>query len=324
MTQLDSRPKIGLAIGSGSARGMAHLGVIERLGEIGVKADIICGSSIGALAGAIHLLGKTDTFTDWISELSTGDMLRYMDISFGASGGFAHGGKLFDYLRDTMGQINIEELSCPYAAVATDLKTGKEIWLREGSIWDAIRASIALPGIMTPVPYGRHWLVDGGLVNPVPVSVCRAMGADFTIAINLNGDLLGRHFDPVEVPLARPAAEDLELGKKIDSSLFDRLSSNIKGKAQPLLQQWLARGETHPGVFDVMASSINIMQDRITRSRLAGEPADIMLSPRLSHIGLLEFDRAAEAIEEGRKCVDRHLPILQDIMGLTKPVTPGS
>ena len=195
MSNSKQKPKIGLALGSGSARGMAHLGVIERLEEIGIKPDIVCGSSMGAVAGAVYLLGKTHDFAEWVSDLSTGEMLSYMSISFGASGGFAHGGRLMDYLRGSMGQVNIEDLDRAYAAVATDLKTGREIWLQEGDIWHAVRASMALPGIMTPVAAGRQFLVDGGLVNPVPVSVCRAMGADFTIAVNLNGDLLGRHFD---------------------------------------------------------------------------------------------------------------------------------
>jgi len=319
MTAARATPRIGLALGSGSARGMAHLGVIARLKELGIEPDIVCGSSIGALIGAVSLLGKSREFTEWITALSRGDILHYMDIRLATSGGFAHGGNLMQYLREAMGEARIEELDRHFAAVATDLRTGREIWLQTGSIWDAVRASMALPGIMTPVLAGGNWLVDGGLVNPVPVSVCRALGADIIIAVNLNGDLVGRHLPSIPrkpSPAAPiPTVEKAIAGQNDSERLLDRWTNNIREKAQPLLQQWLGSGPSAPGVFDVMASAINIMQDRITRSRLAGEPADFMLNPRLSHIGLLEFDRAPEAIREGRACVERHLELLQTCAG---------
>lgn len=315
MASASTAPKIGLALGSGSARGMAHLGVIARLQELGIEPDIVCGSSIGALIGAVGLLGKSAEFTAWITALSRGDILHYMDIRLATAGGFAHGGHLMQYLRESMGETLIEDLDRRFAAVATDLKTGREIWLQSGSIWDAVRASIAVPGIMTPVRVGNSWLVDGGLVNPVPVSVCRALGADVIIAVNLNGDLVGRHLQLTPGNRTAPATQPstAQTGPSMEGSegLLDRWTNNIREKAQPLLQQWMSSGPSAPGVFEVMASAINIMQDRITRSRLAGEPADFVLNPRLAHIGLLEFDRAQEAISEGRLCVERHLELLQ-------------
>jgi NTE family protein len=310
MTVPTATPKIGLALGSGSARGMAHLGVIDQLRELGIEPDIICGSSVGALIGAVSLLGKGDEFARWITALSAGDILHYMDIRLATTGGFAHGGKLMQYLRESLGETRIEELDKRFAAVATDLKSGREIWLQSGSIWDAVRASIALPGIMTPVLSDGIWLVDGGLVNPVPVSVCRAMGADIIIAVNLNGDLVGRHLQAGSRKRAASAPEQMPVDNP-QEGLLDRWTNNIREKAQPLLQQWLGSDQSTPGVFDVMASSINIMQDRITRSRLAGEPADYLLNPCLGHIGLLEFNRAPEAIREGRQCVERHFELVQ-------------
>ncbi|MEH6549475.1 MAG: patatin-like phospholipase RssA [Pseudomonadales bacterium] len=315
--------KIGLALGSGSARGMAHIGVIRAMEQLGVKPDIICGSSVGSLIGAAYTIGKMDELGSWISELSTGDILRYMDIRLAAGGGFAHGQKLMDHLRETMGEHQIESLPLQFAAVATDLHSGREIWLKEGSIWDAVRASIALPGILTPVAYRHHWLVDGGLVNPVPVSVCRAMGADIIIAVNLNGDLVGRHtvaqksvHENTVSPLQSPSesSEDTETPEQAEANFLSQLSNSIKDKTQPLLDQWRKPSDTLPGIFDVIAGSINIMQDRITRSRLAGEPADILISPRLAHIGLLEFERANDAIEEGGNAVRRQIDQLRELI----------
>ena len=165
------RKRVGIALGSGSARGIAHIGILQALREMDIEPDIICGSSIGALVGAVHLSGHLDEFADWVCGLSTTAVLRYMGIKLLAQGGVAEAGRLIQYLRETFGDLAIENLPKPYAAVATDLYRGREVWLQQGSVWDAVRASIAIPGLLTPVPYGERWLVDGGLVNPVPVSL---------------------------------------------------------------------------------------------------------------------------------------------------------
>lgn len=190
-----------------------------------------------------------------------------------------------DFLRSRFGDVMIEELPLPFGVVATDLKSGREAWLRSGPVWDAVRASIALPGFLTPVRAGDQWLVDGGLVNPVPVSLCRAMGAEKIIAVNLNGDIVGRHFSGDE---KKPASGT-------EARLLHKLTIRLKERVKT----------GTPGLFDVLAGAINIMQDRITVGRLADHPPDVMITPRLAHIGLLEFDRAAEAIEEGRQAVRR-------------------
>jgi NTE family protein len=312
VSQLTSQTqnRIGIALGSGSARGLAHIGVIRELHSLGIEPTIVCGTSIGALVGAVYVSGHLDTFDSWVRTLNTKDIIRYMDIKLLVGGGFAHGKQLIDLLKDRFGDLLIEDLPKPFAAVATELNTGREIWVREGSLWEAVRASISFPGILTPVKVQNRWLVDGGLVNPVPVSVCRAMGSEAIIAVNLNGDIVGRR-----------SIKDGEDGPKEEKTsteirLLDKLAASIKERATPVVSQFLKSSVDSPGLFEVIAGSIDIMQDRITRSRLAGEPADLVLAPRLGRIKLLEFDRAEEIIEEGRDCVRRMLPAIQDAISL--------
>ena len=299
---------IGIALGSGSARGWAHIGVLQALADAGIEPDIVCGASVGALVGAAYAYDQLDSFSDWAKELDIIDIVRYMDVRLVEGGGFIQGKRLMDFLEQHIGEIDIEKLPKAFATVATDLSSGREVWFRTGPLIDAVRASISLPGIFTPVETDGEWLVDGGLVNPVPVSLCRAMGARVVIAVNLNGDIVGRHL--------RKTVSKSDKDKKIstESRLLEKLYSSLKKHAPSLKNNTERSNEDRPGLFDVLASSINIMQDRITRSRMAGDPPDIILSPRLGHIGLLEFDRATEAINEGRACVERMLPALKDVL----------
>lgn len=282
-------PVIGLALGSGSARGWAHVGVIRALAEAGIRPDLVCGTSIGALVGAAYAAGEIERFERWLLRLKFADVIAFLDVSF--AGGLIQGERLMDFFRRNFVDRPVEELPLPFGAVATELATGNEIWLRHGSTIDAVRASIALPGLFTPVARDGHLLVDGGLVNPVPVSLARAMGADVVIAVDLSADVLGRHLRPkARKPGEGEVAEWLR-------KLQERLSGLLPRNGRPL-----------PSVLDVVASSINIMQVRITRSRMAGEPPDAVVAPRLAHLGLMEFHRAKEAIEEGRRAVKAALP----------------
>ncbi|MDN3517368.1 patatin-like phospholipase family protein [Aquisalimonas lutea] len=310
------RPRIGLALGAGSARGWAHIGVIKALAEMDIQPDLIAGTSVGAIVGAIHGLDALAGFEDWVLHLTRRDIIGYMDVGFSA-GGFFEGKRLVRSFREHFGDVRFEDLRLPVAAVATELDTGLEIWLREGPVAEAVRASISLPGIFTPVRLDGRWLVDGGLVNPVPVSLCRAMGADRVIAVSLNGDLLGRHFRRAggAVTMPRPS-------ERSDPNWMDRLAAGIRERAPWLKMPTMpplgstaqnGSGETSPGLLQVTASSVNIMQDRITRSRMAGDPPDILISPRLAQMGLLEFDRAREAIAEGEASIRRMAPALRDL-----------
>ena len=295
--------RIGLALGSGSARGWAHIGVIRALADAGIEPDLVCGTSIGALVGAAYVDRDLDRLEAWVRSLRLQTVVSFLDFSLG--GGLIKGDKLIGFFRSHFVDRDIRELARPFAAVATDLQRGREVWLREGGVADAVRASIALPGLFTPVQRDGSWLVDGGLVNPVPVSLCRAMGADIVIAVDLNADLLGRHLKPKPVRAAARKKAPAEPERLADSVLarihtgMSQLGIETDDRPKP------------PAMLDVLASSINIMQVLITRSRLAGEPADVMVTPLLADLGLMEFHRANLAIDAGRRAVEVIMPQLQ-------------
>jgi NTE family protein len=301
-----ARPRIGLALGSGSARGWAHIGVIDALTEAGIAPDVVCGSSMGALVGAAHVAGRLGPLRAWAEGATWRKIAGLTDLRF-TGGGLVSGRQIVGFLRSLEISAPIESYATQYAAVATELATGREVWLQSGPIHEAVRASIALPGIFSPVLADGRWLLDGGLANPVPVSVCRALGADVIIAVNLNGELLGRRFtepEPPETP--RPSLVSSEALRRVLGNL------PLPGRRAASAEGEVAAPETPPpGYFDVLASAINIMQDHITRTRLAGEPPHVMLVPRLRTIGLMEFNRAGEAIAEGRACVEQALPALK-------------
>lgn len=305
------KPKIGLALGTGAARGWAHIGVLDALIEAGIEPDIVAGTSMGALVGGVYASGRHNVLRDWAMSADRRVVASLIDVGF-LAGGLVDGMRILDWLGGLEIARNIEELERPFAAVATDLTTGREVWLRDGKLDRAIRASISLPGIFSPVDIDGEWLVDGGLVNPVPVSVCRALGADFVIAVNLNEDLLGRRLLPDAV--AAPEPDDrqkpgnwLDMVKTMPAALAAQVSGfKLFGNAG-----------TAPGYFDVLGNALNIMQDHITRSRLAGEPPHVQILPHVIDIGLMDFHRAPEAIEEGRAAAERVLPIIEAKLGRT-------
>ncbi len=301
-----TKTRIGLALGSGSARGMSHIGVIRELETLGVKPDLVCGTSVGAIVGAFYVCGKLDEFESWVRGLDKWSIAKMMDISLIAGGGFIEGKLLVEFLEKYLGDTRIEDLSMPFATVATDMESGQEIWFKSGSIIKAVRASMALPVLLTPVKYADQWLLDGGLVNPVPVSVCRAMGAHVVISVNLNGDLVGKH---LKIP-----PKDAEPPVDTELSLLEKLAAKFEDN--PVLSVFSKETSNSPGMFDVLASFIDIMQDRITRSRMAGDPPDIMLVPRTGDVGLLELDKAAEMIAAGRRCVRMAGDQLTDYVGV--------
>ncbi len=316
--------RVGLALGSGAARGWAHIGVIRALNEAGVQVDVVAGSSIGAVVGAAHAAGRTTRLEEWVRALDWQQMAGYFDFAF--RGGLIKARRVFDGLEEAFGDQTIESLPTPYAAVATDLSTGHEVWLREGSVYDALRASVALPGLLTPAKLGDRWLVDGGLVNPVPVSVCRALGADVVIAVDLNTTLIGRRVrddsaavavaDNELMPEASPAsAPSAGRGRRdrnspVANAFQNRLHDVASDVRKRLgLDEAGDREPPSPSIYNVIANSVNIMQVRITRSRMAGDPADILIAPQLADFGLLDFDRADEAIAEGERAARAALEV---------------
>ncbi len=302
------RPKIGLALGSGVARGWAHLGVLRALERYGFKPDVLAGTSVGAMVGGTYLAGYGQALEDWARHLSKVRIISYLDFRVRAGGMF--GGRLLvQAMEEHMGGLTIENLDTPFAAVATDLVTGHEVWLRKGDLIEAMRTSFSLPGVFEPVRVEGRWLVDGALVNPVPVSVCQAMGAQMVIAVNVNADLLGKER---RGDLAVPSIAGFDLLQELASGKTAAPGSKLGA----LTRRVFRREPSRPSLFGVMISSLGIVQDRITRSRLAGEPPDVHITPRLGHVGLFEFDRAEEIIDEGEAAVERALPDLRDALAI--------
>lgn len=300
---MNREPRIALALGSGSARGWAHIGILQALDEIGLRPDIIAGTSIGALVGGAYAVGELDALEDWVRRMDRLDILRLMDARL-SEGGFMRGDRLMRAIAEHVSDRDIKDLPVTYAAVATEFQTGREVWLQRGSLLEAIRASIALPGLFSPVRTDEGWLLDGGLVNPVPVSLCRALGADIVIAANLSVDALERNYFARRAEKAPQEADDDPEGLSLLERLTSRMHAGIRLRLDRLISSAEdGRGEQSPGLFDVLAGSINIVQERITRSRMAGDPPDVQIRPRLARIRLMEFDRGAEAIEGGIEAV---------------------
>ncbi|MEW8078370.1 MAG: patatin-like phospholipase RssA [Candidatus Thiodiazotropha endolucinida] len=301
--------KIGLALGSGAARGWSHIGIINGLAEMGIEPDIVSGSSIGALVGAAYAADKLDLLQSWTCSLSWKEIIHFLDPTL-VGGGLIQGDRLTEFISEYVKNLEFENLKRQLGVVATDLETGREIWFREGPVMQAVRASISLPGLFTPLQHQGRWLVDGGLANPVPVSLCRAMGADIVIAVNLNGDILGKH-------LRQNGSERNKTPEVREDDLWGRITgqmiNGLYARKQELMNRLLGESRHVPGLYEVLASSINIMQDRITRSRMAGDPPDVILAPRLSGLGLMEFDEAEMAIDEGLKEIRRMHPALEQV-----------
>jgi NTE family protein len=288
------KPRIGLALGSGSSRGWAHIGAIRALEERGVKPDLICGTSIGALVGAVYASGQLDQLEEWVTGLAWTQVVRLMDLTW--KGGLIRGQRLFNLFRSTFQDRDISELEVPFGAIATELSSGREIWLRHGKLLDVVRASIATPGLFTPVVHEGAVLIDGGLVNPVPVSMCRAFGAEIVIAVDLSWGKLGPY---------RNMGRELPAVPPQEPSWFGRLlgASRSKGADPPI-----------PSIFEVFNTALDIVEQRVARSRLAGEPADVLITPLLPNFGTMEYHRAKEAIAEGRAAVERMMPLIEQII----------
>lgn len=294
--------KIGLALGGGSARGWAHIGVIRALQEAGITPDIIAGTSIGAVVGGCYVAGELDALEGFARDLTRRKVLSFLDFNFSGAG-LINGNRLVDVLNERLDDVSIESVPRRFVAVATEIGTGNEIWLARGPLVEAMRASYAIPGIFRPVNVEGRWLFDGALVNPVPVSVCRALGANYVIAVNVGADFTSRgtvvpHVEPIglEAEMPQESAEP--------EGLFARNSRAVKKLLQ---RQILGRKDNTPGISRVMMDALNIVQDRISRSRLAGDPPDAMICPRMPAFGLFDFHQAEAMIECGRAAVQREL-----------------
>ena len=298
------RLTIGLALGCGAARGFAHIGVLRTLLANGIRPDVVTGTSIGAVIAGVYAAGRLDAFEAWARELTRGRVFGYLDFSFSGSG-LIGGSRLADDLVRELGDVRFDELPVRVAAIATEVGTGHEIWLTRGRLADAMYASYALPGIFPPYRIGGRWLMDGALVNPVPVSAARSLGARLVIAVNLNADNFGRgtviqnhgpDFDEGLQPSTEPPPESL------------------RGKAEQLFKRRFFGSPGKPGLSTVMVDAFNIVQDRITRTRLAADPPDTLIAPRLARFGVFDFHRADEAIKLGVEATEKALENIAEAM----------
>jgi len=301
------RPSIGLVLGGGAARGFAHIGVIKTLIAKGLVPDVIAGTSIGAVVGGCYAAGHLDALEAWARSLTSRSVLSYLDVNLSGSG-LIWGHRLARRLEAELGGITIDDLPFRFAAIATEIGTGHEIWLTRGNLVEAMRASYTLPGIFAPVRLGGRWLVDGTLVNPVPVAAARALGARLVLAVNLNADLFGR------------GTTIASHGSDVDGEdVFDGLHRHPRGLiglfgAERVLKRQFFGRPGRPGISTVMVEAFNVMQDRIARSRLAGDPPDVLVNPRLGSIGLFEFHRAQEAIALGAEATEKALEPLAEAL----------
>jgi NTE family protein len=306
------RPVIGLALGGGAARGFAHIGMLRTLIAHGIVPNVVVGTSIGAVIGGAYAAGQLDKLEEWARSLQPRNIFGYLDIRLNGSG-LIGGSKLAAELESSMGQILIEDLPIKYATVATEVRTGHEIWLTQGRVVDAMRASYALPGIFSPVLVGDRWLVDGALVNPVPVSAARAFGAEIVIAANVSSDVFAHgttvyaHGASVVAPEPEPEPEAPKRGLR-------RLFS-----AERTMKREFFGSASRPGISSVMVDAFNIMQDRITRARLAGDPPDLLISPRVGQIGWFDFHRADELIAHGARAAERAIDSIQEAIHILAP-----
>ncbi|MGL4729632.1 MAG: patatin-like phospholipase family protein [Bosea sp. (in: a-proteobacteria)] len=299
------RPKLGLALGGGAARGWAHIGVLQVLDEAGIKIDILAGTSIGSVVGGCHAGGKLAELETFERSLTKRRVIGLMDFHIGGSG-LISGGRLKRLLDRDLGSTRIEQLPHRYVAIATELGSGHEIWLTEGSVVEAMRASYALPGVFDPVRLGGRWLMDGALVNPVPVTAARALGADVVVCVNLNGEGGGRG-TTIQSHAAVPDPEG-EVIEEAENAAGRGWFAPVRGVANRLRALAGEKRETPaPGLAGVIVDAFNITQDRISRSRLAGDPPDVMIGPKLARVGLFDFHRADETIELGRAAALRAL-----------------
>jgi NTE family protein len=308
-----TRPTIGLALGGGAARGFAHIGVMRTLISHGIIPDVIVGTSIGAVVGGCYAARELDTLEAWARGLTVRRVLGHLDISLSGSG-LIRGGHLARELEAALAGNRIDDLPIRFAAIATEFNTGHEIWLTRGRLTDALRASYALPGIFPPVLIGGRWLVDGALVNPVPVSAARALGARLVIAVNLNSDLFGRG----TIIASHGSDDEDDAAHAVEVKPNGGLLGMFSRERQLRRQIMGRRG--HPGIPTVMIEAFNVMQDRITRARLAGDPPDVLVSPRLGQVGWFDFHRAEEAIAIGAEAAEKSIDaVTEAVTALSQP-----
>ncbi len=315
---MSKEPKVGLALGGGAARGWAHLGAIRAVEEAGTEVSYVAGTSIGALVGCVYASGNIKGLEQIAADFDFKQILYLLDIVFPRSG-LIDGKKIAAFVGELIGERRIEDLDIPFSAVATDIRSGTDVVINTGSAIEAVRASISLPGIFTPLRMGDAILADGGITNPVPVDVVRAMGADFVIAVDLNCSSdnskgLERISNRERIKPEKGSDEGsaVESGKARSREKISKLLGEKYGESEEKnlgqIRKWFAGENDLPSIFDVLMAAVNIMESAITEARLKEAPPDMLIRPELGHINLLEFNKAEEAKElgykEAKRCIE--------------------
>ena len=300
--------RVALALGSGGARGYAHIGVINELRDRGYEIVGIAGSSMGALVGGLQAAGKLDEFTDWAKSLTQRAVLRLLDPKITAAG-VLRAEKILDAVRDILGEVTIEDLPIPYTAVSTDLISGKSVWLQRGPVDAAIRASIAIPGVITPHVLDGRLLADGGILDPLPMAPIAAVNADFTIAVSLSGNEVGGRHAPTDAE-PRATTEWLNRMWRSTTALFDTTATRSGESEEELVDASKAVSVPKLGSFEVMNRTIDIAQAALARHTLAAYPPDLLIEVPRTACRSLEFHRAAEVIDVGHELAAATLDLL--------------
>ncbi|MFN3226533.1 MAG: patatin-like phospholipase family protein [Hyphomicrobiales bacterium] len=316
-SEKNGRPTLGLALGGGAARGWAHIGVLEVLTENGIVPDVIAGTSIGAVSGGAFSAGKLAELKTFALSLTSRRVFSLVDLT-PLSNGLIAGKKLEARLAAHMAGLRLEELPIRTVFIAAELATGHEIWLRRGDLIRLMQASYALPGVFHPIQINGRALVDGALVNPVPVSVCRAYGARLVIAVDLSPENRPHGGVVPDLPDFEGDSAMQDTQTNAEETTFGW--KDVTGFANPfrkiLRSQFGAVDDDGPrGIPAVMMQSFTIIQDRLTRMRLAGDPPDTTIAPHVGGIGMFDFHKAEEAIAAGRAAATR---ALDDIAALTE------
>jgi NTE family protein len=311
---MPSRKTVGLVLGSGSSRGWAHIGVIEALEEENVPIDYIAGCSIGSYVGAIYASGSLQSLKEFVLRMDGKKVFSYFDIVFPRAG-FLNGTKRLKELYSMhTDAADFSDLKIPLMVVATDLETGKKVVLKSGSILHALRATMSIPGLFAPVKVKDRWLVDGGLVDPVPVGVARALEADVVIAVDLNSGIVSgkkrtRQSRRAAKKTDDPQAYKSELFKKL-SAYYETAGINVADK----INEMLRRESSVPDIIETVMTSINIMQERITLINLAVEPPDVLIQPHLGQLKMMDFDQVEHTIEEGYVGVKDKIEVIKALL----------
>ncbi|CAI1802374.1 patatin-like phospholipase RssA [Serratia fonticola] len=296
--------KIGLALGAGAAKGWAHIGVINALRKLGIEADIVAGCSVGALVGAAFASHRLPAMEKWVRSFSYWDVIRLMDLSW-QRGGLLRGERVFNVVGQILKINDFTDCSLKFGAVTTNLSTGRELWMTKGDIHQAIRASCSMPGLLAPVWFDGYWLVDGALVNPVPISLARAMGADIVIAVDLQHDA---HLMQQDLFSVRNDA-----GEQSETSISD--ANNWRDRLRERMNKMMLKKTIFtPTAMEIMSTSIQMLENRVKRTRMASDPPDVLIQPYCPQISTLDFHRASEAIEAGRLAVEKQIDVLAPLI----------